>query len=1037
MRTRTLILRGLAHYWRTNLAVIGGAAIAVAVLAGAAIVGDSVRGSLRKLFLERIGRTGVVVASTTFFREELASSFDGACPLIALDGIVQADSGRRAYGVAIYGVDEGFWKFHQRTGVAAPSGRDVLLSEALAKEVGAKAGDSLLVRLEKPSEIPPEWLHGRKEDARRSIRMTTRQTLSAAEMGEFSLRPGQGSVRAAFVPLRRLQRDLEQDGKINTLLLAAETSAAAAQILKNNFTLLDLGLRVREIDAGLSVESDAALISEAVADKVRSVAPEATPVFTYVVNAIRANGREVPYSLVTALGGAGPKLQMNEWTATDLGAKPGDKITLDYYVWKADGRLATESAGFELGKILPMRGVAIDRNFAPEYKGMTDSDDLGDWDPPFPIHLDRIRQRDEDYWDRYRTAPKVFIPLERGQQLWQSRFGKLTSIRITGPNREDFIRALRSKLNPLDSGFTVAEARAEGLRSAAGSTDFGEYFLYFSFFLVASALLLVALFFKLGVEQRAREIGLLRALGFSNSRIRRLFLTEGLLLAGAGGAIGIAGAGGYAALILLGLRTWWVDAVGTQAITLHVSVPSLIAAATGGVLTAVLCVTLTLRGLKRLSPRALLAGSTADMPRPAHSRRRTVAAFALVSALGGGAALTSGGAGGFFGAGGLLLIAALCAQWLWLSAKNENVAHTVARLGFRNTTYRPARSVLCISLIAFATFLIVSLDAFRRDGKANAVGYPLVAESIHPVYHDLNSPVGRESANVPAIENARFIGFRLRPGDDASCLNLYQPNNPRVLAAPREFVDKQSDLSWKLLDTSPGDAIPAIMDLNSMTYVLHKKVGDEITLNNGVRLRLAGAIQDSIFQREIVISEGNFLKAFPEQQGFRFFLIDAAEPNDAAAALESALADYGFDVNSTAEQLAGFHKVENAYLSTFQMLGGLGLLLGTAGLAAVLLRNVLESRRQLALLRAVGFRPANLRTMILAENIFLLVAGLAIGAVCASIAIAPVMMARGATAPVLSMGALSLGVLVTGLAASIAAIAVATHSPLLPALRSE
>ena len=73
--------------------------------------------------------------------------------------------------------------------------------------------------------------------------------------------------------------------------------------------------------------------------------------------------------------------------------------------------------------------------------------------------------------------------------------------------------------------------------------------------------------------------------------------------------------------------------------------------------------------------------------------------------------------------------------------------------------------------------------------------------------------------------------------------------------------------------------------------------------------------------------------------------------------LEETLSDYGFDAASTAERLASYHRVENTYLSTFQMLGGLGMLLGTLGLAAVLLRNVFERRRELALLRAVGYGP--------------------------------------------------------------------------------
>src|SRR5215467_1417920 len=123
MGRTTLILRSLAYYWRSNLAVVLGVATAVAVLAGALLVGDSVRGSLRDLFVERLGKTDDVISSTGFFREKLADemqadprfidSFGGACPLIVFSGVVSDQkSGHRASGVQVYGVDERFWKFH-------------------------------------------------------------------------------------------------------------------------------------------------------------------------------------------------------------------------------------------------------------------------------------------------------------------------------------------------------------------------------------------------------------------------------------------------------------------------------------------------------------------------------------------------------------------------------------------------------------------------------------------------------------------------------------------------------------------------------------------------------------------------------------------------------------------------------------------------------------------------------------------------------------------------------------------------------------
>jgi ABC-type antimicrobial peptide transport system permease subunit len=289
-------------------------------------------------------------------------------------------------------------------------------------------------------------------------------------------------------------------------------------------------------------------------------------------------------------------------------------------------------------------------------------------------------------------------------------------------------------------------------------------------------------------------------------------------------------------------------------------------------------------------------------------------------------------------------------------------------------------------------------------------------------------------------------------------LNLYQPREPRILAPAPGFIaenrfafadslaatDAERANPWLLLERDlPDGAMPVIADANSLAYVLHRKLGEEIVLNEGtdqaLRLRFVAALSDSLFQSELLMSERNFLRAFPEQEGYRFFLLDAAPGKSArvAALLESRLSDFGFDATSAGERLAEFHRVENTYLSTFQTLGGLGTILGTLGLATVLLRNVLERKRELALLRAVGYNARHLALMVVAENALLLFCGLLTGVLCALLAIAPAFYARGGRLPTASLAVLLALVVVAGLAASVVATVAALRSPLLPALRAE
>jgi hypothetical protein len=594
--------------------------------------------------------------------------------------------------------------------------------------------------------------------------------------------------------------------------------------------------------------------------------------------------------------------------------------------------------------------------------------------------------------------------------------------------------------------------------------------------------LLVALFFKLGIEQRVREVGLLRAVGFGPSQVRTLFLQEGVLLAVAGSVLGVFGALGYAWLMMYGLRSWWVDAVGTTALTLHVSPVSLAGGAIGGVIAAVACIWWTLRALSRISERSLLAGtldnsqlSNSQSPHSVRAWKWPIATATLtvlaLLLLAGAAAGSVERVGGFFGAGSTLLMASLCAAaWLFRRrAKSAIDGHgwmSVSRLGMRTATYRPGRSVLSIAVIASATFILISVEAFRRGDqladtgpRSGVGGYDLIVETLLPIVRDPNTREGKEALNLFDLDQSvTFEPLRLLPGDDASCLNLYEPRNPRIVAVSDELrrsrrfafqrslatTDAERANPWLLLEKAmPDGAIPVIADANSMTYVLHKKLGDDIVLPRGdrnVRLRLVAALSDSIFQGELLMAEQPFVAQFPEQQGYQLLLVQAGHepPARLRTTLEDGMSDLGARVTGTAERLAQFHRVENTYLSTFQTLGGLGLLLGTFGLATVLLRNVLERKKELALLGAVGFRRGHVMTMVVAENVLLLVAGLAAGALSAALAIAPAVAERGSRLPFTSGSALLMaGVLVAGLLSSVLAMRAATRMPLLASLRSE
>ena len=322
--------------------------------------------------------------------------------------------------------------------------------------------------------------------------------------------------------------------------------------------------------------------------------------------------------------------------------------------------------------------------------------------------------------------------------------------------------------------------------------------------------------------------------------------------------------------------------------------------------------------------------------------------------------------------------------------------------------------------------------------------------------------LGFSESDSDTTADTQIFPFRLLPGEDASCLNLYRPQKPRILGASQDFIEQggfqfqgttvATENPWELLDDElePG-VIPAIGDYNSAQWILHLGLGDELSIQNEsgeqLKLRLVGFLQRSIFQSELLISQANFKEHFPSQSGYAYFLIQTPSTSNPAAfsesaerighTLERALDDYGLDVRSTTEKLASYRAVENTYLSTFQTLGGLGLLLGTLGLGIVLLRNVIERSGELATLRAFGFRRNMLSLMLLAENGFLLLIGVLIGTVSALIAVAPHLAAPGAQVPWLSLTMTLVSVFLVGVIASAIAVYFALRRPLLPALKHD
>ena len=620
--------------------------------------------------------------------------------------------------------------------------------------------------------------------------------------------------------------------------------------------------------------------------------------------------------------------------------------------------------------------------------------------------------------------------------------------------RDAITARIRANLNPADVGLVWRPVREEALRAAESGTgkDFGGLMIGFSFFLITSALLLTAMLFRFALEQRTGEVGILLALGWPPARVRRLLFREGLALATLGSVLGAVLGCYYAKGVLWGLTTIWRDAIAGAGLEFHLTPVTLFTGIILSIAVAAGTMFVALRQQAKRPARELLneGANEAALNVPAgglHQPRR-LALAASVAALGlsvGAWFTRESNPQVFFGAGALLLIAGLLWVRVWIRSLGQATSRptggntAIRSLALRALARRPSRSLGTVALLASAAFLIVAIAAMKLDATRNADrresgtgGFALWGESSLPVIQDLNTAKGQEfyGLNPGDLKGVSFVQLRVRDGDDASCLNLNGAQRPRLLGVKPEQLAARGAFTftkvlkglavtngWMALNqplfgsgsiTSPSisdGAIPAIGDAASIEWALNSSVGGTLDFTDErgqpFKVRIVGAVANSILQGNLLIAEADFVRLFPSESGYRGFLVDApaAASEPVSAALSRALQDVGLELTPTTRRLAQFNAVQNTYLNTFQILGGLGLLLGSVGLGVVVLRNVQERRGELGLMLALGFEAATLRRLVLTEHVALLLLGLGVGLVAALVAVLPSLGTPGSDFP--------------------------------------
>ncbi|MDO8543409.1 MAG: ABC transporter permease [Opitutaceae bacterium] len=1076
MNASRYVFLSVLHHRFAYLGVLAGAVLGATVLLGALFAGDSVERSLRQIAANRTGRvTHLVAAGDRFFRQALADDLGRAAgarvaPVLYARGTVSHAATRGAANqVQLVGVSDTFWQLAPKpTQLRLDSGKsEVAINDTLARRLNAKIGDTIILRLQKPGILSGNAPVAGTESKLETLRGTVAAVVDDASFGRFSLESTQVAQPSVFLPLTMLQQVLDRAERANLLLI--ETARPAAEIqraLASSVQLADYGLTLKWLDAASAFEltSNRIFIDPEIAGAVSGALPTAQPVLSYLVNEFRVRDKATPYSIATATtADAAPflprnlgdqEIVLNDWLAQDLNARTGDDVRLTYFQTGEGGALLESAATFRVRAITPLEGLAADRAWMPDFPGMTDVERAADWDPGLPLDLKRIRDQDERYWNEHRGAPKAFLSLAGGRALWSTRWGNSTALRIRYDRARESelaasaLAALRPEMNQL----LVRDFGASATDAARSPVDFGGLFIGMSFFLIVASLGLVAMLFQLALLERNREDALLGAVGLRPRLLLRWRLGEGFVILLVAGAVGLGLATLYTRGILRFLESIWAGQAASPTFVFAATPASI---AIGSVVFLALSLLAIWFAIRKQTRRALsirLLAHAEEIAPAAAIRRSSIAvagfaaAVALVAVALSGRALPAQAA--FYIAGFALLAAgiAVCRWWMARAAESgATVELNAVQLGRLNVTARRTRSLTVVGLIATAVFMVLSVASFRKhvgddwlERGSGTGGFAFWVETTAPLNASRTGGAGRFELFEPhATELGDIVALRTGAGDNANCFNLNSTAQPQLLAVDSAKLAARNAFrlklprdagtaGWKALRSSSANAaIPALVDETTLLWALKRKVGDVLRYadENGrpFDVVIAGTLPDSLFQGYVLVDEQAFLKKFPSHPGYSVFLVDARSRDatslhELRGKLEAAVRDAGGRVELTRDVLAAFHEIENTYIAIFNVLGSLGVILGSLGLAIVVARNLRERRGEFAVMSAIGIPRPVLARMVFSEFGRLVGWGIGIGVLSSALAIWPSLPQLPPAPTVWLVGGLLAGIVVLNLA---------------------
>ena len=889
MNHNSLIFRNIILYKSFYRLIAIAVMVAIAVIIGSLVVGDSVRSTLLKRVEERLGKTETIIfARYSYLDEAILASHSGelgeAQGILLSNGFVSI-SGKlipvMVWGTDNLGIKKGQAKINNAlfNEIKSPIKHSVNVGAASTSPTVGGIWGGIVLHLPSAGMVPLGSMFV-TDSYTTSLRLELDSVISAEQGGNLNLKNEQTIPFNIFVNRKELAEAMDVSGKINVILsdkIISKTSFAAVW----NYTYS--GLNVETENAVTLVTSDRIFIQDKVVETLTKDVPFANRIFTYLANSIappspskggdvsnlqedknshfendqivtsppsrRLGGAQtIPYSFITAIDFyKGKKLKPDEIILSDYAAKRlnvriGDTVSISYFISKQFKTLVEDSVFLKVGKIVPLEDLQADNSLKAEFPGLSNVEKCTDWNSDLPINMNLITDEDENYWRKYKNTPKAIVPYSTLASRWENAYGDATALHISHTDNLDDLTYEMFDIQ-------LIYPREGSIAAAKSGVDFSSLFLSLGFFIIISAAMLMMVPLSEMLFRRQDELNLLKAMGFPNKRILRLLWRESTPIVFISAIVGVIVGLAYTHLVLFLLGTVWKGATHTEGFNVYPDWRTLVAGMSIGIIFSMLLLYVhifrTLKTKKHKSTQRVFAKNT------------RLKQYALTIIFLGLLIINI-----FFIKSPILFV---CTGVLFLFISwtgfeylihrgiNPKMPFNLLKGMWSSLFYAKKQAMLSFITLASGVFIVFSVG-LNRQGFADSAkirtatgGFSLWCETSVPVYHNIQTEEGRNKLALSDLpKETQTMQLLKYSADDASCLNLNKVITPNVLGIDMDelkasgfkitTLSSLTSLSPKggIYNCSTGissfgeEGIPALVDETVLTWSLGKKLGDTI-----------------------------------------------------------------------------------------------------------------------------------------------------------------------------------------------------------------